>query len=226
MDYLTYKKQKHENEYYVYLYLRENDTDNFPKGTPRYIGKGKGRRAWEKTRPRYQQKPLDNDYIVIIPNLTEEQAFEMEIDLIKHYGRKDLNTGCLYNLIGGGQNPPKCNWGDPTVRLHLSQKRKEMWQNPEFREKRLKALQSDEFRLQAKIKATGKKQSEETKQKRANALLQSVVAINIETKEEVIYKSINECAKAIGCAASGISNIFAGRKKTLKGYTFKKIENN
>lgn len=225
MDYKTYKEQNLQNEYYVYLYLRENDTDNFPKGTPRYIGKGKGKRAWIKTRPIYQQTPLNDDNIIIIPNLTEEQAFQMEIDLIKHHGRKDLNTGCLYNLTNGGENPPKTNWNDPKVRAHFSQKRKEMWQNPEFREKRLKALQSDEFRLQAKIKATGKKQSEETKQKRANALHKSVVAINIETKEEMIYKSINECAKAIGCSVSGISNIFAGRKKTLKGYTFKKIEN-
>ena len=81
------------NKYYVYEYLREN-------GSPYYIGKGSGFRAYCK-RP---YKPKDKSRIKIIKdNLTEEEAFNLEINLIKQYGRQDLGTGILKNKTDGGE---------------------------------------------------------------------------------------------------------------------------
>lgn len=75
--------------YYVYAYLREN-------GTPYYIGKGRGRRAYRK------ESPSKDRIIIILQNLTEKQAISNEIDYIAWYGRLDINTGILENKTHGG----------------------------------------------------------------------------------------------------------------------------
>ena len=89
------------NIYYVYQYLREDNT-------PYYIGKGKNRRAWSK---RHSVGVPDHSRIQIIKDkLTEDEAFHLEIALISYYGRKDLGTGILRNSTNGGDN-----FRDPTV---------------------------------------------------------------------------------------------------------------
>lgn len=81
------------NKYYVYEYLRQD-------GTPYYIGKGSGFRAYCK-RP---YRPDDKSRINIIKeNLSEQEAFDLEISLIEKHGRQDLGTGILKNKTVGGE---------------------------------------------------------------------------------------------------------------------------
>jgi hypothetical protein len=82
------------NIYYVYQYLREDNT-------PYYIGKGSGKRAW--CRDRTVPRPADSKDIQIIKtNLSEQEAYDLENQLILHYGRKNNGTGILRNLTDGG----------------------------------------------------------------------------------------------------------------------------
>jgi len=79
--------------FYTYAYLRED-------GTPYYIGKGRDRRAYQK---HGCHNPPTKNRIEILDYFEKEQdAFDEEVRLIKHYGRKDLGTGILRNLTAGG----------------------------------------------------------------------------------------------------------------------------
>ena len=83
------------SEFYIYVYLRED-------GSPYYVGKGKGNRAWKKSGRRCPP-PADSSRIVIVKeSLTETEALTEEIRLIQLHGRKDKGTGCLRNLTDGG----------------------------------------------------------------------------------------------------------------------------
>jgi len=82
------------NKYYTYAYLRED-------GTPYYIGKGEGNRAYSNQHN--CPVPKDRNRIIFLKkDITEEEALRHETYLIAVLGRKDLGTGILRNLTDGG----------------------------------------------------------------------------------------------------------------------------
>jgi len=86
------------NIYYVYQYIREDQT-------PYYIGKGKDDRAWKSHRRSSgaEIKPKDNTRIQLLTeNLTEQEAWDLEIELIAKYGLKSAG-GILVNMTSGGE---------------------------------------------------------------------------------------------------------------------------
>jgi hypothetical protein len=108
------------NIYYVYQYLREDMT-------PYYIGKGSNGRAYANCRT--IPKPKDKNRIQIIAkDLTEPEAFALEIKLIKHYGRKDLGNGILRNMTDGGDGTSRKVWTEE-ARLAVSKAKTEWHKN-------------------------------------------------------------------------------------------------
>jgi hypothetical protein len=123
---------------YVYAYLRAVTSSQGVSGSPYYIGKGIGKRAWSKFRGEIHP-PKDKSLIVILKdNLSDLQAMELERQLILQHGRIDLGTGCLRNRTEGGDGTAGL------VRSELDKQRKSTalkagWQEIEFRQRMLDA---------------------------------------------------------------------------------------
>jgi hypothetical protein len=122
-----------ENKYYIYLILDTRKVSGITYNgvtidyQPFYVGKGKNNRINEHFRPSLLKvNNIKNNIIKrvildtgkppitckIFEGLTEEEAFNKEIELIKFFGRIDKGTGILANHTDGGEghsgyNKPK-----------------------------------------------------------------------------------------------------------------------
>ncbi len=112
------------NNFYLYYLRRPDKPDPLDpsKGQPFYVGKGcNGRLGNHRAeafsllhksgRKKYKiaiihslwKQGLDFQEDIYLNNLSEEDAFALEIAAIEQYGRKDNGTGILANLTDGGE---------------------------------------------------------------------------------------------------------------------------
>jgi hypothetical protein len=77
-----------------------------PNGEVFYIGIGKTEtRAYSRDRSKFWKSIVEKygyEVQILKKDLTLEDAKELEIILIAHYGRRDLGTGTLVNMTNGG----------------------------------------------------------------------------------------------------------------------------
>lgn len=108
-------------DYYVYAYMRKN-------GTPYYIGKGIGDRAYQDHV--WHKPPKDISRIIFLEkNLSELGAFAIERKMISWYGRKNLGTGILINKTDGGEGASGLKMSPNSIKL-ITELRKDQWKNP------------------------------------------------------------------------------------------------
>lgn len=136
-------------EFYTYLWLRED-------GTPYYVGKGKGRRAFTKS-AHTSKPPQDKSRILIQEFPDEDSAFEAEKFFIAYYGRRDQGTGCLRNLTDGGDAPP----------LHIVVWTEEMRSAARGRKAHLGCKHSSETKVKMRLAKLGRKRAPHTEETRA-----------------------------------------------------------
>lgn len=88
-------------DFYVYVHRKSSNGEVF------YVGKGKDKRAWTKCgRTKYWSRVVEKHGLIVeivLSNLQEWYAFELETNLIALYGRKDSGDGCLINMTNGGE---------------------------------------------------------------------------------------------------------------------------
>jgi hypothetical protein len=168
--------------FYVYAYIRDKDSSTGKSGTPYYIGKGTGNRAFAK---HYAPIPTNKSNISFIKqNLTEQQAHKLEIELIAKYGRKDLGTGILHNRTNGGEGI-----SNPSVATREKLAYAKRNESAETRLKRSQAAKnrkrtplSEETKRKISEANLGKKRTAETKEKMSNAKINKPLAIDHKTK--------------------------------------------
>ena len=173
--------------FYVYAFLRNKDSESGPKYSPYYIGKGCGKRAFEK-HGRVIPMPQDNAYIVFIEqNLTERQAFDLEGYCIKIFGRVDLNTGILRNLTNGGDGISGYQHSAATIQL-MSQKARghQRW--------------------------LGKKHNKEAKTKMSLRKIKHLYELADPNSEIYITENLREFSLAMGLHYSSMSKVVDGKR--------------
>ena len=107
-------RRRKRRDFYVYVYLDPRKPGKFVYGEyefdyePFYAGKGHGKRTLYFTRKHNghlnnKLKTTRPEIVYLINTITEEKAFEKEIQVIQTIGRADLGKGPLLNKTNGGE---------------------------------------------------------------------------------------------------------------------------
>ena len=208
------------NGFYVYAYVRED-------GSPYYIGKGKGRRAYSKQRVGAQVPEDLSRIIFLAKGLYEREALILEKKLIAGFGRKDQGTGILRNLTDGGEgmsNPSK------ETRRKMSEARKGLAVSKETRRKLSEAhtgkTRSEETRRKISEARTGMTFSDEHRRKLSEAGVRRSHPDETrrkmsESKQSVSREDVEEMRRlyATGLSRREIGERFKVSESTIHRYT-------
>jgi hypothetical protein len=129
--------------FYVYIYRDPRPTKN---NQPVYVGKGTGDRDISHWSKGSHNKPFQ-DFIShlkqrgfvapcqrVLETDSEAEAFVKEIELIALYGRRNTNTGTLFNLTDGGEGGSGAIRSDEDKRITQFHAAKN-WKDPVYQEK-------------------------------------------------------------------------------------------
>jgi hypothetical protein len=230
---------------YLYRHIR------LDKNEPFYIGIGSdmtNKRANEKARRSKFWKKIvaktDYEIEILFDDISFEEAKVKEIEFIKLYGRKDLNTGCLVNMTDGGDGLINKVF-TPEYRKNLSNSLKgrvlSEKQKDKLRAYRLGVPNSPETRAKISKANKGRKNSEALMELLINRKGEKnpVFGItgcrckNFKGFIQVFkdgaylgqYEGIRDCAEKLNVSATKVSAVLNGRRNHTGGYTFKRISN-
>jgi ribosomal protein L24E len=204
------------SRFYTYAYLRED-------GTPYYIGKGKGKRAYKKGREEVG-KPTDKSRIIYLKqNITEDEAIKHEIYMIAVFGRKDLGTGILRNKTNGGDGASGYKHSEEVClsfreRMIGNQLAKGYKHSLEAREKISKAntgrIYPEERNKKISLSKIGHSVSEETKQKLREHNVKYLYEITNPEGQIYITDNLNHFCKLNGLDTAAMQRVCSGKQKS------------
>jgi hypothetical protein len=216
-----------ENNWYVYKHIR------LDKNEPFYIGIGNKKnfgRAFEFSKDKRNEiwwkiYSKTNIYVEILyESLTKTEASLKEQELIKKYGRKDLNEGFLCNMTDGGDGIWNCIRTEKTKKLLSEQKIGS--KNPQFGKKQSKELIEKRFK-----NIRGVKKSDEDKKKQSLNTIKSGQAKEVDvfkynTNEYIgRFYAISEACRILGFhhLSGKAVQVAKGKRNHTQGYVFKYV---
>jgi len=204
-----------KEDFYVYCHQTKDDGKCF------YIGKGRGRRAYikDKRNPHWKNKVKKHggfDAVILVNNITEEKAFELEKDFIKQIGRENL-----VNMTDGGEGMTG-RFGDKNP----------MWRKSPSEETRKKQSEARIGKYTGENNPNyGKSPSKETRSKMGRLGKDSgrAKSVNQYTKGGVFIKtwySIMDIKRELMINNSHISQCCLGKRKSAGGYIWRCADTN
>lgn len=183
--------------HYVYVSFRSN-------GSPFYVGKGSGRRAFEHKHHGEHYRAIvarsggDVPVVVVREELTETEAYELEETLIRTIGI-ERDGGLLINQGYGGRGGPHGVKRSVEWRKTRSERAKEMWQSPISRLKRAVSLNVTNTRPEVRQRRSESAQEiaarPDVKQSRSKKLMGN--------KRTLGYKHTDDARQKMSIAARG-----------------------
>jgi len=237
--------------YYVYIHRKADTGEVF------YVGKGHGKRAYTTTNRSLLWKNVvkKHGYIVefIETGLQEWAAFEIEINYVSYYGRRDTGDGPLVNFTDGGEGSSGHLWTDEMKAWRSIETIKQM-QEPAMREVISKAKKGKPLSLDHATKSRELLLLQKDKVKEVNSKLmkdrwktpefrEKMIAVStekvmsesakkrigmahskrIKRSDGIIFSSVQEAARELSKNHSKISMAATGKRKTAYGYSWEYV---
>lgn len=166
-----------------------------------YVGIGVvKRRSWSKNgRNRYWHNVVNKHgftYEIVSKDISREDAKELEIFLIELYGRRDLHTGNLVNMTGGGDGMYNLSHeGKMSMINHRTGKKK-----------------SEECKMKMSLSQSRGKHSQAKKV--------------IDVSNGIIYDCIKDAAESYGIGYHNLKDKLANRKNCVNNTTLRYYNGN
>jgi hypothetical protein len=219
----------HLSNFYVYVHRRASDNTIF------YVGKGSGGRAWSKHRrnPWWSNVVSKHGHVVeiVIDNMTEQEAFDLEVELTEYYSEFLVNL----TLGGGGSSGYRHTI---EAKQSISQHSKLLWQNDEYRKKVIRETYDAEYRskmsdvhkllwqnqdhrtkiLSRLIPVMQEKWRDPTHREKMAKVIKGKPKKPVKRSDGVVFESASAAAKAMGKKVQSISRAALGQRSKAHGY--------
>ena len=230
-------------QFFVYVYLDPRKPGKFSYDEmsflfePFYVGKGKGRRFQDhlkyperkrkgyfkdkllKILSEFSKEDIKNYILILRNNLIEQEALDLEKELIEKIGRADLKKGSLTNLTDGGEG---------TSGLLIKEETRKKLSDVNIGKKLSKETRKklSDINSGSNHPNFGKKFSEEAKKKMSNAKIGKELSNEHKRKlheSKIGGKHSEEAKKKMSKAKIGKKHSEETRKKLSKAHTGKKL---